>query len=535
MPRGAGAITIEGQFASDVLGTFRIIRGFATLQDLAMISAPYELAIGEDAAAQVQGYQRSINPEHATDIKRYLERGQYRFLPEIIISVRADYRDEVDDQHRRLGVISDAADGLRIKRRWTGKNARTHEIKIRRNRIEELVHNQRRIRRIDGNHRLHLAADLAQDERAPTKYLAPFCAVLLGPPGDVNDDFVESMLFHTINNTALPLDSEHALTLILGQAAGLGPTADEEFATSAALHLTRLLKARLDGLAAPQRERLGATPATVLNAAARAMVARDPSLKDSRAALEQFADKLYAALIDVLARMPGTTPELCKAEFFIELASLAWRDSGDGEHDDRIAKTTATLEAIGRWLGRDGLHRLDGKQSLAGQLFTLYRSIRNRIPKRVFLARWYPDPTDGDELRKADLRKEGIDRAVTDLRAEGIDLAVDDPGTQAGATFPIHQTMYDALKRNDIILVDLSGVRPNVCVEAGYALDHHDRRRIVFMFQPTVQTQNNPKYDRPPFDLGGTFRYEKVRDAAEIPAKLKPHLRAIVQNAALPD
>jgi len=93
--------------------------------------------------------------------------------------------------------------------------------------------------------------------------------------------------------------------------------------------------------------------------------------------------------------------------------------------------------------------------------------------------------------------------------------------------------MYDALKRNDIILVDLSGVRPNVCVEAGYALDHHDRRRIVLLFQPTAQTPNNPPYDRPPFDLGGTFRYEPVQDAAEIPAKLKPHLRAIVRDAAL--
>ena len=40
MARAARHITIEGQFAYGVLGTFRIIRGFATLQDLAAISAP---------------------------------------------------------------------------------------------------------------------------------------------------------------------------------------------------------------------------------------------------------------------------------------------------------------------------------------------------------------------------------------------------------------------------------------------------------------------------------------------------------------
>lgn len=40
MPHTARYVTIEGQFASGVLGTFRIIRGFATLQELAEISAP---------------------------------------------------------------------------------------------------------------------------------------------------------------------------------------------------------------------------------------------------------------------------------------------------------------------------------------------------------------------------------------------------------------------------------------------------------------------------------------------------------------
>ncbi len=31
------------------------------------------------------------------------------------------------------------------------------------------------------------------------------------------DDYAESLIFHTINNTALPLESEHGLRLLLGQ------------------------------------------------------------------------------------------------------------------------------------------------------------------------------------------------------------------------------------------------------------------------------------------------------------------------------
>ena len=90
--------------------------------------------------------------------------------------------------------------------------------------------------------------------------------------------------------------------------------------------------------------------------------------------------------------------------------------------------------------------------------------------------------------------------------------------------------MYEAIANDDIILIDLSGVRPNVSIEAGYALDKHRSNRLVFMFEPTTETDNNPAFSKPPFDLT-TFRYEALTQAAEIPDKLKPHLRTIWQEA----
>ncbi len=42
MPRGRQYIQLEGYFAESVLGIFRIIRGFADLKDLAVVSVPYE-------------------------------------------------------------------------------------------------------------------------------------------------------------------------------------------------------------------------------------------------------------------------------------------------------------------------------------------------------------------------------------------------------------------------------------------------------------------------------------------------------------
>ena len=74
--------------------------------------------------------------------------------------------------------------------------------------------------------------------------------------------------------------------------------------------------------------------------------------------------------------------------------------------------------------------------------------------------------------------------------------------------------------------VDLSGVRPNVCIEAGFALRNHEKNRLIFMFQP------NKKHKTVPFDLN-TFRYEHFDDTGAIPDKIKPHITAILDGASV--
>lgn len=523
-------VIIEGQFSSGVLGTFRIIRGFALLKDLALISEPYFLSAPTAGTEPVQGFQRQIDDEHAAGIKRYLQDGNLRFIPEVILSIRADCREELDDQHFPIGIISDTTPGLQIKRRWKSKNIPTHQIIIERENLE-LLRTQKRIRRIDGNHRLHLANELTDNPAAPTKYLAPFCVILLGPPGDGNDDYVESMLFHTINSTALPLDSEHALQLVLGQGQEYRPAADIEFADSVPLYMTRVIKNKVDHLPETQRQRLGPTPATVLHAAVKSIIETNSGLLQNRQTVDSYAEEMCGALADILARLPAINPDFCKSDFFIELATLVWGETPqEANRDDRINQAVKTLESIGQWLGHDGFHQIQAKSSLGKQIFEIFCTVRNRIPKRIFLSRWYPKEDDGNEKHKADLRKDMINRTLTDLKTEGINLALDDPGTETGATVLIHPKMYEAIANNDIILIDLSGVRPNVCVEAGYALERHKSNRLLFLFQPTEQTPNNPKFDQPPFDLTA-FRYESISEAAEIPGKLIPHLRTIWQEA----
>lgn len=249
-------IQIEGIFDTEVLGTFNIIRGFATLQDLATISVPV-LMEPPGADGQVQGHQRPIDQQHAEEVKRYFEQGDQRFIPEIILSVRAAFIPEMDGV-KQLGVNYDTG-GLTVRRKHKSKNIRVHTLKVKRKNLDQLKA-EKRIRRIDGNHRLAKAQELQTAAGQENKYKVPFCLLLLNEPGNPANDYSEALIFHTINSTAKPLDGEQALQLILGQNQAFTMPPQREFDFAPALHFTRLLDENLSALPEPARTRLGDGP-----------------------------------------------------------------------------------------------------------------------------------------------------------------------------------------------------------------------------------------------------------------------------------
>lgn len=534
MSRGRQYIEFEGLFSEGVLGIFRIIRGFADLRDLAAISVPYKMDDGAQPHSVV-GHQRPESIEHAERIKKYLEQSSNRFLPEVILSVRAPVslvtaQGEVDSNGLGLGDVvygvqtpEDSLIG--ISRKYSGKTMRMQRLYVRRSNLEQIRQNML-IRRIDGNHRLHLAEELTDDPNLPSKYLAPFCMVILNEPDDEADDFAESLIFHTINSTALPLESEHGLRLLLGQNPAHAMTADNEFAYSPELHLTRLLCDRLRGLPAPARERFGVRPLTSLWESARNLIEMDSSIAETRAGLVTFADNLFAGLSDISTRLTANHPSLCQTYGFFELAARVWREAEGETHEQKVGWAVNYLDNIGKWLGSQGITTLLDPLSPAKQLLETYKAAQSRIPKRVFLARWYPKRDAANNAhQKAELRLGQIRRTLEDLqRNNGVALELIDMGTQEGGTVFIHKDMYEAVASSDIIICDLTGHRPNVFVEAGYALKHHESNRLIFLFEPESNT------DKVPFDLS-PFKYEEISQAAEIPKKLTPAILAILRSA----
>ncbi len=85
------------------------------------------------------------------------------------------------------------------------------------------------------------------------------------------------------------------------------------------------------------------------------------------------------------------------------------------------------------------------------------------------------DRCTNDTFNKADLRLEKLRQTIDNFQGTyGISLKLIDMGTEEGGTFPVHQKMYEAIAGSGIIICDLTGRRPNLYVEAGFALTHHE-------------------------------------------------------------
>lgn len=513
-------VVLEGMFANDLLGIFVVIRGFANIGDLAHISTAYEMAMA--GGQELEGHQRSVSLEHAERIKSYLELGDNRFLPEIILSCRTELS-PIERESVVIGVKSSSDDGIQIRKKTSSAKDSIHVISISGSALEDVVSN-RLIRRIDGNHRLALADQLEPDTTVPNKYLCSYCLILLGPPNARADDYAESLIFHTINSTALPLESEHALRLILGQDPEHRMSARQEFNYSPALFLTRRLYEQYQDLPGGIRSKLGEQGATGLSIAATSLLSENPDLTEGQAALESLATQLFSDLIEVASAIWPANPGFCLADYFVELTTVTLLRAITEQPEDYLPTTVAYLSDMARWLGARDLDRLQSQGSLADHLISAFELSRANIPKRVFLARWYPDrQVEPEQADRADLRLQEISRLLNELQDEHeINLSLIDLATEAGGTGPLHQRIYDAIESSDIILVDLTGHRPNVFVEAGFALRHHHKGKLLFLFEPFDDS------DSVPFDLN-TFRYERISQAAEILPKLKPHILEILR------
>lgn len=480
------------------MGGFLCLRGFASYKMLSAISKPNTEV------------QRDLIEEHRGDMANFLNAGEYKFFPEVILSTNLtdgtkDF-DELDLFHSSLqsGQTWNKSVGnfqFNISRH-ASKNTLNQYDKLPRIERIYLAHikfdeSVCELIRIDGNHRLSAANEVATD------FTLPFCLLLFRNPNE-NDQFTRA-IFHNINAKQIPLKMEENLKVIL--------ESPQVFSDESLIN--------------------------------------DPSFGWkyylSRKTLQNLDFTYFPSINSYIGQ--------AKYSFFVELFGFLIKNKSVEESDIAIAKvksqlveveqalveseiiaTTTNIAVIGAlayyrltdefkyrgflsWIKKNNIGNVEKLH--IEDVINLYDEIYEHVPKKVFLARWYPSAEhDGqEEFDRAECRINAMKELAEEMHLELVDL-----GTCVTGTFDIRKKMYEDIRDCDIFIADISGARHNVMIEIGYALKHVDTGRMVFYFQ------KSDKCTAVPFDVSH-LAYDEITDSAQIKVKTKARIEKILSQS----
>ena len=467
------------------MGNFLCLRGFSSYKELSRVSKENEAV------------QRKLIEEHKGEMATFLNKGEYRFFPEVILSTYLSKDTNYDE-------INDFLIGLQERRGWNNKTVGNFTVSIsnrkteKRERIATICFDESKIKlnRIDGNHRLSASNDVIND------FVVPFCLIFCFDKSE--ESKYSRAIFHNINAKQIPLELEHNLKVIIE---GKETFLDNDLKT-------------------------------------------DPSFGYNYYLTRKMIDTTEFGYFSTI----NSYIEESKYTFFVELFSYLLDKRLIEENEDAVTKiqeqlseiesalkeseikaTTTNIAVIGAlayykltddfkyrgflsWVKKNNIGNV--KNLHIDDVINLYDEIYKGVPKKAFLARWYPSAEDGDDIvRKAESRIKAMKELAEEMNLELVDL-----GTQETGTFDIRNKMYSDIRECDIFIADVSGARHNVMIEIGYALKHVDTGRMVFYFQETDKCKSVP------FDVNH-LAYDKIVDSSEIKTKTKARIETILEQA----
>lgn len=470
------------------MGGFLCLRGFANYKLLSKVS---EVKKESDV-------QRELIEEHKGEMADFLNKGEYRFFPEIVLSVSLETNKNYDE-------VSAIFNAIQTNSKWqNGKignfsfNVFYHESGDR-NKIAHITFDESvvKLNRIDGNHRLSAANEVVND------FKVPFCLVLCQT--DEQEKQYSTAIFHNINAKQIPLKLEENLKVILKHPEVFS---DKLIQTDPSFGLHYYLA----------RKTLTSTDFSYFPEISKYIDAEKCS----------FFVELYHFLLS-----NGTLPN---DESAVDKLKPQLKEIESALVESQISATTTNIAVIGTlayykltnqakyrgflsWIKKNNVGKVDKLH--INDVIRLYDEIYEHVPKKVFLARWYPSAErDGaDEAKRAESRVNAIKEVVEELG-----LSITDLGTRETGTFDIRKVMYDDIQNCDIFIADLSGARHNVMIEVGYALKHVGTGRMVFYFQ------EGDKCTSVPFDVSH-LAYDKIVDSSEIKTKTKSRIQTILKQS----
>jgi nucleoside 2-deoxyribosyltransferase len=490
MSRGRQKVSFEGLLQQNVLGTFNIIRGFADLRDLAEVSVAMHYQGAKDG--QGSGYQRQVNEQHVEDIKRFLSRGRYRFFPEIILSLRSKgATDPVVTYIKRRSSPNDQAYVVSVNLKSLRGDGFT------------------RIHRIDGNHRLEAAKRLTDEQVRSATFKdfnkAPFCFVVLDSDRPQDDELAEAMLFNLINSKALPLTSEHSLSVLMHDDSAAG----ERFVADPQVYLTRWIMNRVKDWPRGFYAAMGETPLSCLHAASGVLLRPGGLAKATADEMEIEAGKIFGPLYELAVQLRDHHERFVHSSAFLPIAAEVYTRystvevaKGANTEPERIRRSLRWLTDFARWFDRVGGADLPLPAD-PSVLWTVFKRDFDKRAGQVFIAMSFRESKTLEGVLKA--FEEAIDQFNTahpnsplaPMRIDG----------QSGASYEIPARVFQEIDNSRLVIADLTDEKPNVYCEVGYA----KARGIPFFltFQKKDSTANKVHFDLAPYRH---IEYETTHD-----------------------
>lgn len=495
MSRGRQRISFEGLLQENVLGTFKVIRGFADLRDLAEVSVAMQYQGAKDGAGT--GYQRQLDEQHVDDIKRFLSKGRYRFFPEIVLSLRS--KGAIDS------IVSYA-------KRRTSPNDRAYWVSVTLKALR--TDGFTRIHRIDGNHRLEAAKRLYEEQNRSASFKdfskAPFCFVVLDSDRPEDDELAEAMLFNLINSKALPIASEHSLSVLMRD----DGAAAERFIEDPQVYLTRWIHSKVKEWPQGFYAAMGGAPLSRLHSAAGVLLRTGGISKGTQQEMETEASQLFGPLYELAVTLRHQNETFVHSYAFLPVAAEVYaRHSkvepakGANTEAERLRRAERWLREFARWFDRVGAENLPMPAD-PSVLWEVFKRDFDKRSGQVFIAMSFHESKTLNAVYK------GIEEAIDQFNFAHPDTPLSPKriDRQAGASYDIPACVFQEIDQSRLIIADLTDERPNVYCEIGYAKAKGIPFFLTFQNKPGSPPPNKVHFDLAPYRYIGYDNPLDLRD-----------------------
>ncbi|XLS30838.1 hypothetical protein ACJD0Z_08390 [Flavobacteriaceae bacterium M23B6Z8] len=457
------------------LGGSICIRGYAPMGNVSKASEPNKK------------YQRDIIPKHKKDIVSYLNKRDYLFFPEVVLSytvnndfdnviIAKNYQHIIETQSRKNKKLRFSVS----KKTFTGKESRTPEViqTVTIDIDDAYLNEHKPFKRIDGNHRLTAVDELKGYEKDEPM---PFCIVLLQSNKD--DEKFESVIFHNINSKGKHLTSEENLKGIL----------NEEYFTD------EELKKTFSWSYVKARELINRIDFEYLKAIKNSFVNRNNDreihkrtvaitllefLKENKLIRSNVGiDNLLEKLNNVNA-IYASQPELQLSKDEGLLIAFIYYAFKQGED------VNTHLNAFKNWVLNNNIHEL--RDIDTNSIVKIYDKVLEQ-KLRVFMAMPYFSDTEVDNFNII------LQRAINKIKEKNphLNLSKYPVMREEGASIDIVSNLLNNIRNCEIFIADITDNNVNVFYEYGFAQS---------ISKPTILVKDANDKTKVPFDVEHNLR-----------------------------